>query len=169
MAVGNVAAEDRSPFAPAAAADVSVAVPAASPLDRFEFSGVTCVGDVVQVCLVEQPAQRGRWLTVGRTEDGLLAARYDAERAAVLVQSEGSERWIALRRGAVVVLAVVRKDDGTIDYGHMALTDREKEKKAAIQHWEFMEITRQARRDSTVPDSGRSPPANAAPPLSPVR
>jgi hypothetical protein len=118
---------------------------------------------------------RGRWLTVGQAEDGIEAARYDADRGAVLLRCGAEERWLTLRRGLVAVLPTVRTGDGGIDYAHMAMTDREKEQRAAIQHWELMEITRLARQDASAPPRpGRvvtGPTAGATGPrkTSPVR
>jgi hypothetical protein len=162
--VTGAAADERSPFVPAPVVAASVAAAGSGILDRFELSGVTRIGDLVQLCLVEAPSQKARWLTLGMADDGLTATRYDAEKCAVLMRMGDEERWIAMRRGAVAELPLVRRDDGTIDYTHMALTDRQKEKKAAMQHWELMEVSRLGRVNAAP-----APRAPATPAISPVR
>ena len=68
-----------------------------------------------------------------------------------------------------------RNPDGSIDYGHMRLSSREKAEKAAMQHWELLEVSRLGRRGADgVPRTGTAERRRFVPPappdkISPVR
>jgi hypothetical protein len=142
----GVSAAEVSPFA----ADEPVATPVAArsdPLGGYEFVAVSRIVAVDHVCLFDVKAQRSRWLTLGSTSDGLRAEKLDDARSAVLVRSGEFSRWLVLRGARIVAMPVAHRDDRSIDWQHVKLADREKEVKAAMKHWELMEVSRQARTD----------------------
>ncbi len=141
--------EETSPFL-AAAGPAAEPASGSAPWDGLQLSAVAHVGEVVDVCLVGPSAAQGRWLRVGIADHGMLALRYDAGREAVLLRAGDREQWMGLRRATVAILPQVKKDDGTIDFAHMALSNREKARKAAVQHWEMLEAARLSRRDDSA-------------------
>jgi hypothetical protein len=143
--------EEASPFAPDAAPVAEAPPPGADPIGSYEFVGFARIVGQVHVCLFDARVQRSRWLMVGTAADGLLVETFDDDRHAVFVRQGTASRWVPLRRAHIQTAPVVFRDDRSIDWQHMMLTDRQKEVKAAQQHWELMEISRQARVDGAPP------------------
>lgn len=93
------------------------------------------------VCLLEPCSGHARWLTIGIERSGLLAERYDAEQNAVLVRAGGQSRWFKMRRNEIRSIPIARNEDGTVDWIHMKMTEREKEREAQALQWDILSIS----------------------------
>lgn len=115
-------------------------------LNALELSGIMTIGQEVQACLSDSKTRQAAWFVVGAERDGLQVETYDPAREAVLVRDGDRTRWITLRQAHIQSLPVARLEDGSVDWFHMKLSDKEKEQEAQSLMWDILEVGRLARQ-----------------------
>lgn len=80
-----------SPFLAAPTADAQ-----AGPQD-LQLTGLTCIGDVSSVCLVES-GKKGKWIAVGSSEGGIEVISCNLEANTATVRQAGNTRILKLRQ-----------------------------------------------------------------------
>ncbi len=115
-------------------------------LSQLELSGYLVLGDEAQVCVADRQTRRSAWLVVGEPAGGVWAERFDPEDESVLLRQGQETRLLNLRDARARELPVARLPDGSVDWFHMNLSEKEKEHVADLMMWDILEIGRQARR-----------------------
>jgi len=143
---GSVRADaaDFDPFARPAAPAPAAPAPT-DPLANMELAGVSSLGGCVRVCLSDRVTRQSRWLVLGEPADGMLAVAYDRDRDAVRVSAGSSDRWIALRKAAIIELSLPRLEHGAIDWAHVRMSDTEKARDAEAMVTDIMEVAQLGR------------------------
>ena len=126
------------------------APPAASPQpvdhgERAHLAGAMTLGGRTFVCIMDPVTKRARWLAVGTERDGIVALDYDAAARAVLLQSNGSARWVPLRTPTIAALTLHTTPGGGIDWEHFRLSEDQKARKAEVMVTDLLEQGYRAR------------------------
>jgi hypothetical protein len=121
------------------------ATEAAHVLGELEFTGILELGERREVCLQHRTTGHAKWLVVGSESDGLRVVSYDAARETVDVRYGTVRREIVLREAKVAAQIVARTADGSVDWAHMRLSEKEKEREAELLMWDILEVGRKAR------------------------
>lgn len=101
LALPEVAMGQVSPFMPPEAA----AAGAISSGETIEFAGVI-VGRKTDLIFFDKTAKKSRWVSLGETNEGIQAIRYDAERGTAEVRINGVAKTLPLRKSAVTAAAI---------------------------------------------------------------
>ncbi|HEX9784200.1 MAG TPA: hypothetical protein VGA56_15900 [Opitutaceae bacterium] len=128
---------------------------ASASLQNLKFTGILAIDRKVQVCLLDPQSGRAVWLTVGEPADGLWAESFDPTGESVVVRAGEARRKVFLREAKVASLPVAYLPDGTVDWFHMQLSEKEKEKEANLLMWDILEVGRLARLGKLPPGEGR--------------
>lgn len=94
-----------SPFQPPQAA-AQAAAPAQQ--DDYEFGGVTVFAGRPLLSIENKAAQRGYWLGLGESRDGITVLDYDAARRVATVEAGGRRRELPLRIAAQAIPTVAQ-------------------------------------------------------------
>ncbi|BET67622.1 hypothetical protein ASA1KI_25400 [Opitutales bacterium ASA1] len=121
------------------------AVEAARVLGELEFTGILELGERREFCLQHRTTGHAQWLVVGGEADGLRVVSYDPTREVVEVRYGAARREIAMREAKVTAQIVARTADGSVDWAHMRLSEKEKEREAELLMWDILEVGRKAR------------------------
>ncbi|MGH8019413.1 MAG: hypothetical protein ACREIA_14210 [Opitutaceae bacterium] len=128
------------------ALSVFAGAPAATAnLSRLELAGFLTLGDEVQVCVSDHQTGQSAWLIVGEQTSGVWAAHFDPKAESVVLRMGEEMRTLQLREARVRNLPVARLPDGSVDWFHMNLSDKEKEHVADLMMWDILEVGRLAR------------------------
>lgn len=94
---------ERSPFVPP-----STSQPAGgevNALSSFELTGILSVGGKPQFSVRDTSTNRGFWLGLGETQDGLTVRSYDEASSSVVLEGRGARRNLVIREARVTTAA----------------------------------------------------------------
>jgi hypothetical protein len=96
LAAGDDGLSTRSPFLPLNAPQGGDA--AASQGEHYELAGASLTNEGTLLCLYDSASKHYRWLTVGKTDDGIQVVSYDPNREEAVVRFDGSAHVLSLRQ-----------------------------------------------------------------------
>jgi hypothetical protein len=90
---------ERSPFVPPTATQQADAN--ANALSAFELTGILSVGGKPQFSVRDTSTNRGFWLGLGETQEGLTVLSYDEASSSVVLEGRSARRTIVIREARV--------------------------------------------------------------------
>lgn len=77
----------------------------AGPSETLEFAGVNVMGTTTFINVYDKQTKKGRWISVGGTENGISVLAFDPLRDQVVVKSGDIQKTLTLRKATGVVNA----------------------------------------------------------------
>lgn len=77
----------------------------AGPSETLEFAGVNVMGTTTFINVFDKQTKKGRWISVGGTENGISVLAFDPLRDQVVVKSGDIQKTLTLRKATGVVNA----------------------------------------------------------------
>lgn len=93
-----------SPFLPQSA--VAQAAGSSGSLDRYELRGVASFNGVPTFSVYDTTNNRGYWIPLNSSQDGIRIASYDASREAVVIEGEGASKRLVLKEAQIQTMTV---------------------------------------------------------------
>jgi hypothetical protein len=85
-----------SPFMPPAGA----AGPSAAASETIEFTGMSSVGQRIDLIFHDKSTKKNHWIGIGETKEGIAVLNYDSPREQAVIKLNGVEKILIMRKGA---------------------------------------------------------------------
>jgi len=102
-AAAQAPAPGDSPFAPPPGSAGAQAAGAAAP--SYELAGASATPDGTEVCVYDAQSKRSSWIAVGASRDGIRVISYDPERDEAVVNVNGGNQVLPMRKASVAASA----------------------------------------------------------------
>lgn len=93
-----------SPFLPQSA--VAQAAGSGGSLDRYELRGVASFNGVLTFSVYDTTNNRGYWIPLNSSQDGIRVSSYDDSREAVVIEGEGATKRLVLKEAQIQTMTV---------------------------------------------------------------